>query len=92
MGLETTQDQFHDVHDKFMLTLGDLLEEWWVVRMFHLWYMEAAKVGLQTFVIKVPVKYFHTPTDGVVIVDFYDMYRLLRRKDLDIAQVTLFAL
>jgi len=54
--------------------------------------MEAAKVGLRNFIIKIPVEYFHTPTDGQVIVDFHDMYRLLRRKDLDIAQVTLFAL
>jgi hypothetical protein len=29
-----------------MLTSGDLLEEKWEVRRFHLWYMEAAKVGL----------------------------------------------
>jgi hypothetical protein len=49
-------------HGKFMLTLGDLLEEKWEVRRFHLWYME----------------YFHTPTDGEVIVDLHDMHRLLR--------------
>ena len=54
--------------------------------------MEAAKVGLQTFVIKVPAEYFHTPTDGQVIVDIHDMHRLLWRNDLDVAQVTLFAL
>ena len=75
-----------------MLTLGDLLEEKWEVRRFHLWYMEAAKVGLGNFVINIPAEYFHTPTDGEVILDFHDMYRLLRQKDLDIAQVTLFAL
>ena len=80
------------MHGKFMLTLGDLLEEKWEVRRFHLWYMEAAKVGLENFVINIPTEYFHTPTDGQVIVDFYDMRRLLRRKDLDVAQVTLFAL
>ena len=61
-----------------MLTLGDLLEEPWEVRRFHLWYMEAVKAGLETFVIKIPAEYFHTPTDGEVIVDFHDMYRLLR--------------
>jgi len=54
--------------------------------------MEAAKVGLCNFIIKISVDYFHMPTDGQVIVDFHDMYRLLRRKDLNVAQVTLFAL
>ena len=33
------------------MTLGDLLEEKWEVRRFHLWYIEAAKAGLRTFVI-----------------------------------------
>ena len=79
-------------HGKFMLTMGDLLEEKWEVRRFHLWYMEAAKVGLESFIINIPAEYFHTPTDGEVIVDFHDMHRLLRGKDLDVTQVTLFAL
>ena len=60
-----------------MLTLGDLLEEKWEVRRFHLLYMEAAKVGLENFVINIPTEYFHTPTDGQVIVDFHNMHRLL---------------
>ena len=80
------------MHGKFMLTLGELLEEKWKVRRFHLWYMEATKVGLENFVINIPAEYFHTPMDGEVIVDFHDMHRLLRRKDLDVAQVTLFAM
>jgi len=75
-----------------MLTLGDLLEEKWEVRRFHLWYMEAAKVGLENFVINILEKYFHTATEGQIIVDFHNMHRLMRRKDLDVAQVTLFAL
>ena len=75
-----------------MLTLGNLLEEKWEVRRFHLWYMEATKVGLCNFVIKILAEYFHTPIDGEVLVDFHDMYRLLRRKDLDVTQVTLFAM
>jgi hypothetical protein len=54
--------------------------------------MEAAKVGLENFVINIPAEYFHMPTDGKVIVDFHDMHRLLRRKDLDVAQVSIFAL
>jgi pantothenate kinase len=80
------------MHGKFMLTLGNLLEEKWEVRRFHLWYMEAMKVGLENFIINIPAEYFHTATDGQVIIDFHDMYRLLQRKDLDVAQVTLFAL
>ena len=61
-----------------MLTLGNLLEEKWEVRRFHLWYMEATKVDLETFVIKILAKYFHMPTDGEILIDFHDMYRLLR--------------
>ena len=75
-----------------MLTLGDLIEERWEVRRFHLWYMEAAKLGLHNFVINIPAEYFQMPMDGVVVVDFHDMHRLLRRKDLDVSQVTIFAL
>jgi hypothetical protein len=40
--------------------------------------MEAAKVGLENFVVKIPAEYFHTSMDGQVIVDFHDMYRLLQ--------------
>ena len=76
-----------------MVTLGQLIQdEQWEIRRFHLWYMEAAKVGLRDFVIKVPKEYFHLTNDAQVVVDFHDMHRLLQRKDLDVAQVTLFAL
>jgi len=75
-----------------MLTVDDLLEERWKVRRFHLWYMEAAKLGLHNFVINILAEYFHTPTNGVVVVDFHDMHRLLWRNDLDVSQVTIFAL
>jgi hypothetical protein len=62
-----------------MLTLGQLVnDESWEVRRFHLWYMEAAKVGLETFIVMIPAKYFHLPEDGEVVVDFQDMRRLLR--------------
>ena len=54
--------------------------------------MEVAKVGLRSFIVKVSAEYFHLPDDAQVLVDFHDMHRLLRRKDLDLAQVTLFAL
>jgi hypothetical protein len=39
-----------------MLTLGELTEEPWDVRMFHIWYMEAAKVGVCSFIIHMPQK------------------------------------
>jgi uncharacterized membrane protein len=54
--------------------------------------MEAAKVGLCSFVVKVPAEYFHLLDDAQVLVDFHDMHRVLWHKDLDVAQVTLFAL
>jgi hypothetical protein len=63
-----------------------------LVRRFHAWYVEAAKLGLENFIINILVEYFHIDEDGEVIVKFHDMYRLLRRKDLAIAQVTIFAL
>jgi hypothetical protein len=61
-----------------MLILGDLLKEKWEIMRFHLWYMEAAKVGLENFIIHLLVEYFHTLTDAEVVIDFHDMHRLLR--------------
>jgi hypothetical protein len=75
-----------------MLTMGDLVAERWEVRRFHIWYMEVAKVGLHNFLIKIPADLFHMENDVEVVVDFHDMHRLLRRKDLDIQQVTMFAM
>jgi hypothetical protein len=38
-----------------MLTLGQLInDEPWEIRRIYLWYMEVAKVGLETFIVKVP--------------------------------------
>jgi hypothetical protein len=54
--------------------------------------MEVAKAGLRDFIVKVPVDYFNLTDDQQIDVDFHDMHRLLRRKDLNVAQVTLFAL
>jgi hypothetical protein len=67
-------------------------EESWEVRRFHLWYMEASKAELHGFTVKVLAEYFHLTADAVLLVDFHDMYRLLREDDLDIAQVTFFSL
>jgi hypothetical protein len=75
-----------------MLSLGELCEQPWEVRRFHKWYMHAAKTGLGSVVVKVPKEYFVLDEDAQLIIDFHDMHRLLRRKDLDVAQVTLFAM
>ena len=76
-----------------MLPLGQLVqEEPWEVRRFHLWYMHAAKLGMKEFVVRVPKEYFHLEEDCFFPVEFHDMYRLLRCKDLDVAQITLFAM
>lgn len=76
-----------------MLTKQQLIhEESWEVRRFHLWYMEAAKRGMERFTVKVPANLLYLDNDVEIVIDFHDMYRLLRRDDLDLAQVTLFAL
>ena len=67
-------------------------EEKWEIRRFHLWYMEASKAGLSGFTVKVPAQYFGLAEDCIFSVDFHDMYRLLRRDDLDVCLVTIFAL
>jgi hypothetical protein len=54
--------------------------------------MHAAKLGMKEFVVKVPKKYFHLEDDCYFSVVFHDMHRLLQREDLDVAQVTLFAM
>jgi hypothetical protein len=54
--------------------------------------MEAAKAGLETFIVKVQAEYFHLLDDAQLTIDFHDTHRLLWRKDLNIAQVTLFSL
>jgi hypothetical protein len=83
----------HFEHGKFMISKAQLVcEEPWEVRRFHLWYMEAAKAGLSSFIVKVLAEYFHLPEDAELVVEFHDMYRLLRRDNLDVTKVTLFAL
>ena len=42
--------------------------------------------------MKVLGEYFHLPYNAQVVVHFHDMHRVLRRKDLDVSMVTLFAL
>ena len=52
----------------------------------------SGKVRLKEFIVRVPKEYFHLDEDAYCPVVFHDMCRLLRRKYLDVAQVTLFAL
>ena len=54
--------------------------------------MHAAKLGMKEFVVRAPKEYFHLEDDCFFTVDFHDMYGLLRHKDLDMAQVTLFSM
>jgi hypothetical protein len=75
-----------------MLPLGELIEEPWAIRRFHLWYQHAAKLGMQSFILRVPKEYFVLDEDAYFTVSFHDMQRMLRRKDLDVAQVTLFSM
>jgi len=73
-----------------MLPLGQLVqEESWEVWRFHLWYMHAVKLGMREFIVRASNEYFHLDDDCIFTADFHDMHRLLRRKDLDVAQVTL---
>ena len=78
---------------KFMLPLGQLIQdEPWKVQRFHLWYMHAAQLGMKDFIVRAPKEYFHLEDDCFFTVDFHDMYRMLRCKDLDVAQVIFFAM
>ena len=54
--------------------------------------MHASKLGMKDSIVKAPKEYFHLEENCDFIVEFHDMHRMLRRKDLDVAQVTLFAL
>jgi hypothetical protein len=47
---------------------------------------------MKEFVVKVPKEYFHLEDDCYFSVVFHDMHRLLWCKDLDDAQVTVFAM
>ena len=54
--------------------------------------MHDAKLGMKDFIVRAPKEYLHLEDDCFSTVDFHDMHRLLRCKDLDVAQVTLFVL
>jgi hypothetical protein len=75
-----------------MLPLDELMRQPWMVRRFHIWYMHASKLGMQRFVVKVTKEYFALDDDAYLSCTFHDMHRMLRNKDLDIAQVTIFSL
>jgi hypothetical protein len=65
-----------------MLPLDKLMEDSWEVRKFHGWYMATAKARLCSF-IRIPSQMFISGDDNIVI-DFKDMHRLMRNKELDI--------
>ena len=54
--------------------------------------MHAAKLGMKNFTVRAPKEFFHLKDDCLFTVDFNNLHRLLWRKDLDVAQVTLFAM
>jgi hypothetical protein len=47
---------------------------------------------MKELVQRVPKEYFHSDGDAYFSIVFHDMHRLLWCKDLDVAQVTLFAM
>jgi hypothetical protein len=47
---------------------------------------------MKEFIARVPKEYFYLEDDCYFSVVFHDMHRLLRCNDLDIAEVTLFAM
>jgi hypothetical protein len=75
-----------------MLPFGTLLEEPWEVWRFHLWYMHVAKLGMKEFISRVPKEYLHFEDDCYFSIVFHNMHRLLRRKELNVTQLTLFAM
>jgi len=54
--------------------------------------MHVAKLGMNNFIARPSKDYFHLEDDCLFTVDFHDMHRLLRCKDLNVAKVILFAL
>ena len=89
--LKECPDNFEN--GKFMLTLTQLVtEEEWETRRFHRWYIYASEAGLRSLAIKVKKKLFHLDEDSYLTLTFEDMHALLRRKDLDVSIVTLYAM
>ena len=50
------------------------------------------EVRHEGFYCEDPKEYIHLEEDYLVTVEFHDMHKLLRCKDLDVTQVTLFAI
>jgi hypothetical protein len=75
-----------------MLPLGTLLEEPWEIQRFHIWNMHAVKLGMKKFDMRVSKEYFHLEEDYFFSIVFHDMHRLLRCKDADVTQITIFAM
>jgi hypothetical protein len=83
----------HFENGKFMLPLGQLVvDELWETRRFHRWYMYASELGIRSLVVKVKKELFHLDNDFYLTINFEDMHSVLRRKELDVAQVILYAM
>jgi hypothetical protein len=54
--------------------------------------MHVAKLGMKKFISTVPKEYLHLEDDYYFSIVFHNMHRLLRRKDLNVTQLTLFAM
>jgi hypothetical protein len=92
-GWEDPECPKHFENGKFMLTLTQLLtEEEWETRRFHRWYMYASEAGLRSLAVKVKKELFHLDEDFYLTLTFEDMHALLRRKDLNVGIVTLYAM
>lgn len=89
-----TDEEFSDKYEngKMMLPIGQLVEELWEVWRFHRWYMNASNVSMMEFVVRVPKESFLLDEDRYISVELRDMHSLLPRQDLNVTQVTLFAL
>lgn len=54
--------------------------------------MHVAPMGFDSVMVKVPKELFHRDDDYYMPVNFKDMHIMLRRKDIDVSLVTLFAM
>ena len=75
-----------------MVPKGQLIEEEeWDTRRFHRLYQHAVDRGVREFHFRVPKELFNLDFDISLPIGFDEMWRLLRRQDLDQSVVTLYA-
>jgi hypothetical protein len=77
----------------FMLPIDHMIyNEQWDVRRFHIWYMHASELGVKEFMVRCPKELFNTDEDFSFPIHLEDMHDLLRRRELDMSLITLFAM